>query len=128
MGKWLTLFYSHTFLYIIYCDIMQIRGKNISWQHLCTLYQAKVSMMQRSNGLYSRNCPRSTSYSRMRVDLAAEVSIDVSVRFLCLSLPLTHELFHDLHVHVGTEYFNCRSFQLLWQFRNYKDTKVYQNV
>ena len=93
MGKWLTLFYSHTFVYIIlYCDIMQIRGKNISWQHLCTLYQAKVSMMQRSNGLYllkklSKEHIDLTSYSRMRVDLAAEVSIDVSVRFLCLSLP-----------------------------------------
>ena len=34
----------------------------------------------------------------------------------------------DLDVHVGTEYFSCQSFQLLWQFRNYRDTKVYQNV
>ena len=65
--------------------IMQIRGKNISWQHLRTLYQAK-----RSNGLYllkklSKEHIDLSSYSRMRVDLAAEVSIEVhvSVLFLC---------------------------------------------
>ena len=52
-------------------------------------YQAKMSMAQRSNGLYllkklSKEHTDLTSYFRMQVDLAAEVSISVSMCFICL--------------------------------------------
>jgi len=60
---------------------MQINGKHISWQHLRALYQAKLSQGDRSNGTYllkklTREHIELNSYSRMRVNLAAEVSIN----------------------------------------------------
>lgn len=60
-------------------SITQINGKDILWRHLYTLYEAKMEMSTRSKGLYmlkklSREHLHLTSYSRMRVDLAVEVS------------------------------------------------------
>ena len=57
---------------------MQINGKDISWQHLRTLYDAKMSLVERSEGLFllkklSKEHLDLTSFSRMRVNLAAEV-------------------------------------------------------
>lgn len=59
---------------------MQINGKHITWEHLRSLYRAKMSLSERSEGLYllkklSKEHLDLTSYSRMRVDLAAEVSL-----------------------------------------------------
>lgn len=72
--------------------VMQIRGKHISWQHLRTLYQAKISMAQRSNGLYllkklSKEHIDLTSYSRMRVDLLHKCAFSISFSD---PLPLPH--------------------------------------
>ncbi len=59
---------------------MQINGKHISWTHLKLLYDAKMSLAERSQGLYllkklSKDHVHLTSYSRMRVSLAAEVNL-----------------------------------------------------
>lgn len=69
---------------------MQIRAK---YQLAAFTYTTmQVSMAQRSNGLYlfkklSNAHIDLTSYSRMRVDLAAEVSIGVSSAFSSSSSP-----------------------------------------
>ena len=67
-----------------------MRGKNISWRHLQQLYDAKLAMSSRSSGLYliqklKQEHVNLTSFSRMRVDLAAEVSAYTSlpVKLLC---------------------------------------------
>ena len=57
---------------------MQINGKDISWQHLRTLYDAKMSLAERSEGLFllkklSKEHLDLTSFSRMRVNFAAVV-------------------------------------------------------
>jgi hypothetical protein len=56
----------------------QNNGKDISWKHLKTLYEAKMSMAANSKGLYlfkklTLEHVKLTSYSRMRVNLAAQV-------------------------------------------------------
>ena len=56
---------------------MQINRKDISWQHLRTLYDAKMSLAERSEGLFllkklSKEHLDLTSFSRMRVNLATE--------------------------------------------------------
>ena len=57
---------------------IQIRGKPISWRHLEEIYKAKLALSQRSNGLFlidklKLEHVQLTSFSRMRVDLAAQV-------------------------------------------------------
>ena len=57
---------------------LQVDGQEISWQHLIQLYEAKMGMVSHSNGLallqkLSIEHIQLTSFSRMRVDLAAEV-------------------------------------------------------
>lgn len=59
---------------------MQIKGKHISWQYLHYLYKAKLNLAEKSGGLYllkklSKEHLYLNSFSRMRVDLAAEVSM-----------------------------------------------------
>ena len=58
--------------------LLQIRGQDISWKHLEHLCEVRTSLRQRSGGLYllkklSMEHIKLTSYSRMRVNLAAEV-------------------------------------------------------
>ena len=58
---------------------LQVNGKTISWRHLEELYQAKVALSNRSGGLYllqklKLEHIQLSSFSRMRVDLAAQVS------------------------------------------------------
>ena len=65
---------------------MQVNGKHISWTHLKSLYDAKLSLPERSEGLYlmrklSKEHINLTSYSMMRVDLAAEVSENIIMVF-----------------------------------------------
>ena len=54
--------------------LLQIKGQDVSWKDLEHLYEAKTSLRQRSGGLYIlKKLSLLTSYSRMRVNLAAEV-------------------------------------------------------
>lgn len=67
---------------MVFC--YQINGKRILWQQLRGLYDAKLSLLKRSKGLFllkklSKEHLDLTSYSRMRVDLAAEVSNTILV-------------------------------------------------
>ena len=67
-----------------------MRGKNISWRHLQQLYDAKLAMSSRSSGLYliqklKQEHVNLTSFSRMHVDLAAEVSAYTSLPAVSIS-------------------------------------------
>ena len=58
---------------------LQINGKHISWRHLEELYHAKTALSSRPGGLYllkkiKLEHLKLTSFSRMRVDLAAQVN------------------------------------------------------
>lgn len=60
-------------------NIVQINGKFIEWKHIRDLYQKLHSMAVKSDGLSLVPKPKMehvelTSFSRMRVDLAAQVS------------------------------------------------------
>ena len=62
--------------------LLQNNGKDISWQHLKTLYETKVSVAKNLKGLYllkklSLEHIQLTSYSRMKVNLTAQVGIDI---------------------------------------------------
>lgn len=59
--------------------IMQIRGQDISWQHLTRLYERHCTVKHSAPGLsilpkLKYEHIHLTSYSKMRVDLAAQVS------------------------------------------------------
>ena len=86
----------------------QINGKRILWKHLRDLYEAKCAVAKRSQGLFllkklSREHLELTSYSRMRVDLAAEVSfsfdihsvIDCCIQVLSNSVAKGFEFYGD---------------------------------
>ena len=58
--------------------VVKIDGKDIRWSHLLQLYEAQVGMISNSSGLallpkLSIEHVQLTSFSRMRVDLAAQV-------------------------------------------------------
>ena len=60
--------------------LIQINGQDILWQQLRWLYDAKLSLSDRSKGLFmlkklSKEHLDLTSFSRMRVDLAVEVRL-----------------------------------------------------
>ena len=57
---------------------LQIHGKDISWQHMARVYEANRGKATESAGLWLLNKVKYqhiflTPYSRMRVDLAAQV-------------------------------------------------------
>ena len=59
--------------------LLQINGQTISWKHVVNLYEAKLATARFSQGLYllpklSIEHTQLNSYSRMRVDLAVQVS------------------------------------------------------
>ena len=76
-------FNMHSFMEVvcihIIISIMQINGKTIEWKHLRDLYHKFHSMAVQSVGLslvpkLKMEHIELTSFSRMRVDLAAQVS------------------------------------------------------
>lgn len=79
---WVSCFLSHD----LTCDqdqmflILQINGKDISWQHMIRVYEANRGKATESAGLWLLHKVKYehiflTPYSRMRVDLAAQVEI-----------------------------------------------------
>ena len=70
-------------LYLYTCIPFQINGKDISWQHLVRVYEANRGRQTDTPGLCLLHKVKAVhifliSFSRMRVDLAAQVR----VRFL----------------------------------------------
>lgn len=71
---------------------MQINGQDISWQQLIKLYERHCTMKHSAPGL-SILCRLKyehlhlTSYSKMRVDLAAQVSYNSRGEYYSITLP-----------------------------------------
>ena len=86
---------------LLFFHPLQVRGKHIKWQHLQKLYDAKTAMSSRSSGLYllqklKQEHVNLTSFSRMRVDLAAQVSLYttsvVQVIYVCYIVSLSESV------------------------------------
>ena len=71
-------------MYVYVCMYMQINGKHISWDHLVQLYKRKSSSGLSLLPKLTREHVYLNSYSRMRVNLAAQVrdSIAKSANYL----------------------------------------------
>ena len=78
--------FMHSSSIIIQYVHLQVRGKNISWQHLMQLYHGGLGAKRNAGGLSL--IPKLkyehlylTSFSKMRVDLAAQVKYSLFIFF-----------------------------------------------
>lgn len=76
---------------ILYCASTQVNGQFIEWKQLSTLYEKLSCMAVHSHGLslvpkLKLEHIHLTSYSRMRVDLAVQVSVTVITLLLFVSV------------------------------------------
>ena len=98
---------------------LQKDGKHISWSHLVKIYERN----QTASGLvFNKTLRREhvylNSYSRMRVNLAAQVWLDIT----CLIY------FTGLIIIIGSQFFYGQCSGLLWRSGYYRDSDICEKL
>lgn len=111
--------------YTICTAFMQNNGMDISWSHLLGLFEASTYLSQSSQGLslipkLSREHLYLTGYSRMRVDLAAQVRF-LALLIVVIRIVIMHMYFKPV---AGVEFNHSRRLGILWQARDSWHTTI----